>query len=107
MATPFEITVEELKEWKDSGKDFQLIDVREPSEFAVAQMGGTLIPLGTLPLHTSEIDPDREIVVHCKLGGRSSQATEFLRRNGFPNARNLKGGITAWSDKIDPTVPKY
>ncbi len=107
MATiiPFEITVQELKQWMDAGKDFVLIDVREPNEFATANIGGKLIPLNTLPQHLAEFDPEAEIVVHCKMGGRSAQAVEFMRRNGLPNARNLRGGILAWSKEIDPKVP--
>ncbi len=104
---PFEITVQELKQWQDEGKDFVLIDVREPSEFKTANMGGTLIPLNSLPEHFSELDPEADIVVHCHLGGRSGMAVEFMRRNGFTKARNLRGGIAAWSKQIDPKVPQY
>jgi rhodanese-related sulfurtransferase len=107
LAIPFEISVQELKAWRDEGKDFVLVDVREPSEFATANIGGKLIPLNTLAEHLAEFDPEDEIVVHCKLGGRSGMAVEFMRRNGLPKARNLRGGIIAWSKEIDPTVPQY
>ena len=107
LQIPFEITVKELKEWRDQGKQFTLIDVREPNEYATANIGGTLVPLTTLSAHLSDFDPEADIVVHCKLGGRSGMAVEFMRRNGFPKARNLQGGIIAWSEQIDPSVPKY
>ena len=104
---PFEITVQELKQWQDDGKKFTLVDVREPAEYKTANIGGKLIPLNSLPEHLAELDPEADIVVHCKLGGRSGMAVEFMRRNGLPKARNLKGGIIAWSKEIDPKVPQY
>ena len=104
---PFEISVEELKEWREKNHPHVLIDVREPREFATATIGGELMPLGTLPARLQDLDPEADIVVLCHIGGRSAMATEFLRRNGFPNARSLKGGISAWSSKIDPAIPKY
>lgn len=104
---PFDITVQELKEWRERSHPHRLIDVRQPNENTFANIGGELIPLNTLPQHVSELDPEEEIVVYCHMGGRSAMATEFLRRNGFPNARNLKGGITAWSKEIDPSIPTY
>ena len=107
LTIPFEISVQELKEWIDSGKKFSLIDVREPDEYAFANIGGKLIPLNSLPQHLSELDSEADIVVHCKLGGRSGMAVEFMRRNGLPKARNLRGGIIAWSKEIDPTIPQY
>ncbi len=107
LTIPFEISVQELKEWMDSGREFVLVDVREPNEFATANIGGKLIPLNSVPQHLSELDPEADIVVHCKLGGRSGMAVEFMRRNGLPKARNLRGGIIAWSKEIDPTVPQY
>ncbi len=73
LTIPFEITVQELKQWMDAGKDFVLVDVREPNEYATANIGGKLIPLNTLPQHLAEFDPNTEIVVHCKMGGRSGQ----------------------------------
>ncbi|SRR5579884_2625401 len=107
LSIPFEISVQELKEWRDSGKAFRLVDVREPDEFAFANLGGTLIPLNTLATHLQDFGPDEDIVVHCRSGGRSAMAVEFLRRNGLPRARNLRGGILAWSKEIDPAVPQY
>ncbi|HWF43777.1 MAG TPA: rhodanese-like domain-containing protein [Candidatus Kapabacteria bacterium] len=107
MTIPFEITVQELKEWQDQGVPFTLIDVREPAEYQAANMGGKLIPLATIADHMKEFDPESDIVVHCHVGGRSGMAVEFLRRNGFPRARNLRGGIAAWSQQIDPSVPQY
>ncbi|MDP4199507.1 MAG: rhodanese-like domain-containing protein [Bacteroidota bacterium] len=107
MQIPFEITVHELKEWRDQGREFTLIDVREPSEYNIANIGGKLIPLNSLPQHLAEFDPEAEIVVHCKLGGRSGMAVEFMRRNGFPKTRNLRGGIIAWSKEIDKSVVQY
>ena len=107
LKIPFEVSVQELKEWLDTGKEFSLIDVREPSERSVASIGGKLIPLNTIPQHLSELDPNLDIVVYCRSGGRSGMAVEFMRRNGFDRARNLRGGILAWSREIDPTVRQY
>jgi adenylyltransferase/sulfurtransferase len=98
---------EELKRRKDAGEDLFLLDVRELYEFAIAQMGGHLIPLNDLQKRVRELDPKQEIVVHCKVGGRSQMAAEFLAQNGFKAVHNLAGGINAWSEKVDPKVPKY
>jgi len=104
-----EITATELKQRLDSGEDIQIIDVREPYEVAIAKIpNSTHIPLGQVLNRMDEIDPNRETVVHCKMGGRSARAIDALKRSGFPgNLINLKGGITAWSNEVDPTVPKY
>ncbi len=104
-----EITATELKQRLDSGEDIQIIDVREAHEVAIAKIpGATHIPLGQVLNRMSEIEPDRETVVHCKMGGRSVKAIEALKRSGFTgNLLNLKGGITAWSNEVDPSVPKY
>jgi rhodanese-related sulfurtransferase len=104
-----EITATELKQRLDKGDDIQLIDVREANEVAVASIPGAVhIPLGQVVNRMSEIDPTRETVVHCKMGGRSARAIEALKQSGFSgNLINLKGGITAWSNEVDPTVPKY
>lgn len=103
-----EITVKELKAWMDSGEDFQLIDVREPNEFEVAQIGGELIPLATVPDHVDKFARDKKVVVHCRSGKRSANAIMFLEnQHGFDNLYNLEGGILAWSDEIDPSVMKY
>lgn len=104
-----EITATELKQRLDSGEDIQIIDVREPHEVAIAKLpNSTHIPLGQIVSRMSEIDPNRETVVHCKMGGRSAKAIEALKRSGFSGSLiNLKGGITAWSNDVDPNVPKY
>ncbi len=104
---PFEITVEELKKLQDDTSEYQLIDVREPNEFAAANIGGTLIPMRTLPQHLNDLRDDVPLVILCHIGGRSTMAAEFLRRNGFENAQSLAGGIEAWSTRIDPSIPKY
>jgi adenylyltransferase/sulfurtransferase len=103
-----ETDVKELKRKIDAREDFFLLDVREPNEFQIGRIpGSTLIPLGEVPQRVSEIPRDKEIVVHCKMGGRSARAATFLRQQGYKNVKNLKGGILDWSDKIDPSVPKY
>jgi adenylyltransferase/sulfurtransferase len=104
-----EMTATELKQKLDNGEDIQIIDVREPSEYAIARIpNSTHIPLGQVLNRMSEIDPSRETVVHCKMGGRSAKAIEALTRAGFQGKlTNLKGGITAWSNDVDPSVPKY
>jgi len=102
-----QMSVKEYKQRRDAGDDLFLLDVREPFEYQIAQMGGQLIPLGELPQRVGELDPKREIVVQCKSGGRSQRAAEFLKKNGFEKVHNLAGGILAWSSEIDPTVRKY
>ena len=97
----------ELKRRLDAGEDLYILDVREPYEFAIAQMGGHLIPLNDLPKHVGELDPAREIVLHCRTGVRSQRAAEFLAQTGFKHLHNLAGGIHAWSDTVDPSIPKY
>jgi sulfur-carrier protein adenylyltransferase/sulfurtransferase len=104
-----EITATKLKERLDRGDDIQIIDVREPNEYEVARIPGSrLIPLKEVLNRMGEIDASRETVVHCKMGGRSARAIEALSRAGFQGKLiNLKGGITAWSNEVDPSVPKY
>jgi adenylyltransferase/sulfurtransferase len=102
-----QITVKELKQRLDAGENVQLIDVREPWEYQIAQIGGKLIPQNDLPQRLADIDRDREVVVHCKSGGRSQRIAEFLKQSGYSRVVNVAGGITAWSDEIDPKVPKY
>jgi adenylyltransferase/sulfurtransferase len=104
-----EITASELGKRLERGDDLQLIDVREPHEYEIAKIPGTrLIPLGQVTNRIGEIDPSRETIVHCKGGARSAKAIEALKQAGFPGKLvNLKGGITAWSDEVDPRVPKY
>jgi adenylyltransferase/sulfurtransferase len=102
-----EITPRELKTRLDRGDDLFILDVREPHEYQICNIHGHLIPLGDLPKRVSELDSSREIVAHCRSGKRSADAVEFLQKAGFKKIWNLKGGILAWSDEVDPTVPKY
>jgi molybdopterin/thiamine biosynthesis adenylyltransferase/rhodanese-related sulfurtransferase/molybdopterin converting factor small subunit len=104
-----EITATELKQRLDKGDDIQVIDVREPHEYEIGQIPNSrLIPLGQVVNRMNEIDSNRETVMHCKMGGRSAKAIEALQRAGFTGRLiNLKGGITAWSNEVDPSVPKY
>jgi len=106
---PEEITATELRRRLDRGDDIQIIDVREPNEYEIARIPGTkLIPLGQVVSRMGEIDPSRETVCHCKAGVRSAKAIAALKSAGFPGRlTNLKGGITAWSNEVDPSVPKY
>jgi sulfur-carrier protein adenylyltransferase/sulfurtransferase len=102
-----EMTVEELKAKLDKKEKFQFIDVREPHEVEVAKIpGAKLIPLGELPNRVGELDKAVPVVVHCRSGGRSARAVGFLRQQGF-DATNVAGGILAWSERIDPSVPQY
>ena len=102
-----DVTPEELKRRLDAGEDLFVLDVREPHEYQIANLGGYLIPLGDLPKRVSELDSSREIVAHCKMGGRSAKAVDFLRQAGFKKVHNLAGGILAWADRVDPKMPKY
>ena len=104
-----EISATDLKRRMDAGDDIQLIDVRQPEEWAFAKIeGAKLIPLGEIMSRMGEIDENRETVLHCKMGMRSARAVEALQRAGFKGElKNLKGGITAWSNEVDPRVPKY
>ena len=104
-----DITAIELKQRLDNGEDIQIVDVREANEVAIAKLPNAIhIPLGQVVNRMSEIDPARETVVHCKMGGRSARAIEALKRSGFTgNLLNLAGGIMAWSNDVDPSVPKY
>jgi adenylyltransferase/sulfurtransferase len=101
-----QITVQELKQRLDervgAGEDLMILDVREPYEYQIANIGGTLIPQ-----RLAEIDRNREIVVQCRSGGRSQRIAEFLAAHGYPNVKNLTGGILAWADQIDPRLTKY
>ncbi len=102
-----EIQVEELKRRLDAGEDVFVLDVREPHEYQICNIGGHLIPLGDLPKRVHELDSSREIVAHCRSGTRSAKAVNFLRQAGFRKVRNLSGGILAWADRVDPKMPKY
>jgi sulfur-carrier protein adenylyltransferase/sulfurtransferase len=108
VETSGDIDPTEVKEKIDRGDDFVLIDVREPHEYQICNIPyAKLIPLGELPKRVNELNTTDEIVAHCKSGMRSAKAVEFLKQAGFKRIRNMKGGILAWSDKVDPSVPKY
>jgi len=102
-----EITPVELKKRLDSGEDIFILDVREPHEYEICNLQGHLIPLGELPKRVQELDPNREIVAHCKGGVRSAKAVAFLQEAGFKNVVNLSGGISRWAADVDPSMPKY
>jgi molybdopterin/thiamine biosynthesis adenylyltransferase/rhodanese-related sulfurtransferase len=102
-----EMQVEELKRRLDKGDDLYVLDVREPHEYQICNIGGHLIPLGDLPKRVNELDSSREIVAHCRSGVRSAKAVGFLQQAGFKKVHNLAGGILAWADRIDPKMPKY
>jgi sulfur-carrier protein adenylyltransferase/sulfurtransferase len=104
----FEITPQELKQRLDRGDELFILDVREPSEYQICKLeGSTLIPLGELPKRMHELDTAKEMVVHCKLGGRSQKAVDLLRQSGFKKIKNLVGGIDAWAQHVDPKMPRY
>ena len=102
-----EITPKELKARLDRGDDIFILDVREPHEFQICNLQGKLIPLGELPRRVSELDSSHEMVVHCRSGKRSADAIQFLQKAGFKKLLNLKGGVLAWADEVDPSMPKY
>src|SRR5215212_4210900 len=102
-----EITVQELKERMHNGGKFSVLDVREPHEYEVANIGARLIPLAELPERLIELDRDETLAVHCKTGGRSARAVRLLQDSGFQNVYNVRGGIDAWSEEIDSSVPRY
>lgn len=107
-ANALEITAVELKQRLDRGDKLRIIDVREPNEYQINRIPGSqLIPLGELPRRYAELDPEDELVMQCKVGGRSAKAADFLRTVGFKHVLNLKGGILDWVDKVDPSQPKY
>jgi adenylyltransferase/sulfurtransferase len=101
------VTVEELKRKLEAKEDIFVLDVREPHEYQICNINGYLIPVGDLPKRVHELDSSREIVAHCRSGVRSAKAVNFLRSAGFKKVYNLTGGILAWADKIDPSMPKY
>lgn len=103
----FEITVDQLKQRLDKKDDIFILDVREPQEYEICNLNGHLIPLRDLPKRINELDTAKEIVVHCKVGGRSRTAVEFMKQAGFRKIKNLVGGIDEWADRIDPTMPRY
>ncbi len=104
-----EISASDAKKAMDNDSSIQLIDVRQPDEFAFVKIeGSTLIPLGDIIKRMDELDPNKEAIIHCKMGGRSAKAIEMLQQAGYTGSlKNLKGGITAWSNDVDPTIPKY
>ncbi len=103
-----EITVQELKQLKDSKADFQLIDVRELHEYELCNLDGELIPQAEIPHNVDKISRTKQVILQCRSGGRSGNMINWLEKNhGFTNLYNLKGGILAWADQIDPSVPKY
>jgi sulfur-carrier protein adenylyltransferase/sulfurtransferase len=109
-AVPFELEVAELKERLDRGEAIRLVDVREPFEWRIANLGAygaSMIPLGDVPDRLDELDPDGEIILYCRSGARSADVTRYLRSLGYAGARNLRGGILAWSEEIDPSIPRY
>ncbi len=106
MSTP-EISVQELEALKKANADFFLLDVRNPDEYAICHLEGHLIPLNELPARLNEIDREQDIIVHCHAGGRSRKATDYLIQQGYKRVRNLRGGITAWANEIDPKMKTY
>jgi sulfur-carrier protein adenylyltransferase/sulfurtransferase len=103
-----ELTVEALKAMRDRGEAPVLVDVREPGEWAISDLPGSVkIPLGTLPQSLEKLSKADEIVVYCRTGGRSGNAVQFLNQMGFDRAKNLAGGINAWAERIDPSLPRY
>lgn len=103
-----EITVSELKSLIDSDADFQLIDIRENHEYDISNINGELIPMGEILSQKEKISTEKKVIVHCRSGVRSRNVIKLLQRQyGFENLYNLKGGILAWSNEIDPTVTKY
>ena len=104
----YTITVRDLKDRLDKGDTLFLLDVREPHEYSLAKIeGSVLIPLGTLPNSLDQLDKENEIIAYCHRGMRSADAVGFLLQQGFANVKNLIGGIEAWSVEIDPSVPRY
>jgi len=102
-----EITVEELKSKIDNGEDFQLIDVRETFEYEVSNLGGENIPLSGIMIESDKIATDKPVIVQCRSGKRSAAAIMQLESLGFDNLYNLEGGIIAWKEKYDPSMPVY
>lgn len=102
-----EMTVQELEALIQAKAGVFILDVRNPDEFAICNLGGHLIPLVELPNRLNELNKDAHIVVHCHSGGRSRRATEYLLTQGFKQVQNLKGGVTAWANEIDPKMRKY
>nr|MBK9650466.1 rhodanese-like domain-containing protein [Bacteroidota bacterium] len=103
-----EVTVQELKSMRDSNADFQLIDVREEHEYDIANIGGELIPMGTIMEHVDRISKDKKVIIHCRSGARSASVVQLLESSQrLSNLYNLKGGILAYAKEIDPSLPTY
>ncbi len=103
-----EVTVQELKAMMDAKADFQLIDVREPHEYEICNLGGELIPQAEIPHNIDKISKTKQVVIHCRSGARSGNMVRWLEANaGMENLYNLKGGILAWAKEIDTTMPTY
>lgn len=106
MSIP-EISVQQLQTLRHSDTDFLILDVRNPDEYEICNLGGYLIPIHELALRLHELKPAQHIIVHCHAGTRSRRATEYLIKEGFTDVHNLLGGITAWANEIDTTMRKY
>ncbi|MDF2436371.1 MAG: moeB [Bacteroidota bacterium] len=102
-----EVTVSELKKMQDEKADFQLIDVRESHELEICEMGGEHIPMGDVMENLDKISKDKKVVIHCRSGARSGAICQALENEGYNNVYNLKGGIIAWANEIDPSLTKY
>lgn len=102
-----EITVAELKQWQEEGKEFQLIDVREPFEYEMSNLGGENIPLASVLLESDKISQDIPVIMQCRSGARSASALNQLEQIGYSNLYNLKGGILAWAAEIEPGLKVY
>jgi len=105
--SPWDVTAEQLAQLRASGEDFVLLDVREPNEFEIVDIGGKLMPLATLHEHLEELDRKSHIIAHCRSGHRSAKAVTLLRESGFDDAWSLNGGLMNWIDRIDPSLPRY
>jgi rhodanese-related sulfurtransferase len=102
-----EMTVQELAQLRQQHADIIILDVRNPDEYAICNLNGVLIPMAELATRYKELNPEKQIIIHCHAGGRSKRATEFLLQQGFKQVYNLRGGITAWANEIDTTMKKY
>ncbi|MCW3101886.1 MAG: molybdenum cofactor biosynthesis protein MoeB [Bacteroidetes bacterium] len=102
-----EVTVSELKKMRDEKADFQLIDVREEHELEICEIGGEHIPMGDVMDNLGKISKDKQVVIHCRSGARSGAICQALETQGYNNVYNLKGGIIAWANEIDPSLTKY
>ncbi len=107
MSNVPQMHVEDLKQKLDAKEDVLVLDVREPHEYQICNIGGLLMPMNDVPKRIKELDKDRETGVHCRSGGRSTKVVEYLQGQGFKNVKNLAGGILAWAEKIDPKMKKY